>query len=129
MGNIDVTFQITEGELTRVEALHVEGNKTQTLATLAPKGLNLKAGEPYSQSRFNKDRSHIIARYLELGYPNATLKASLQPGPGDSHRVIVTFLIDEGPHVDVSKAELRGPESIPSSVWSSKTPVLKPESR
>ena len=77
--NVEVTFRITEGELTRVETLEVQGNKTAALAKLAPKGLNLKAGQPYSQSRLDKDRSQIIANYLELGYPNATFRWSVKP--------------------------------------------------
>ena len=106
--NVDVTFRISEGELTRVEALNVEGNKTQPLAKLAPKGLNLKAGQPYSQSRLDKDRSQIIASYLELGYPNATFRWSVKPVAGASHRVIVTYLIDEGPQVHISDVEFLG---------------------
>ena len=107
-GKIEVTLRITEGQLTSVQALNLEGNKTQTLATLAPKGLNLKAGQPYSQARLDKDRNQIIARYLELGYPNATLRWSAKPVGGDSHRVVVTFLIDEGPKVQISQVEFLG---------------------
>ncbi len=106
--NLDVAFQIKEGERTTVVALNLEGNKTQPLAKLAPKGLNLKAGQPYSQARLDKDRSQIIASYLELGYPNATLRWSVKPAGGDSHSVIVTFLIDEGPKVRIAAVEFIG---------------------
>lgn len=99
---IQVTFRIVEGPLTTVEALHLEGNKTQTLAALAPKGLNLQAGKPFSQARLDKDRNEIIAHYLELGYPNAALRWSVRPVAGNAHRVIVVFDIDEGPQVRIS---------------------------
>ena len=108
VNNVDVTFRIREGELTRVEALHITGNKTQPLATLAPKGLTLKAGQPYSQSRLNKDRGQIIAHYLDLGYPNATLRWSVKAAPHTSHRVIVTYVIDEGTQVHISDVAFVG---------------------
>jgi hypothetical protein len=106
--NVEVTFGITESERTNVETLNVEGNKTQTLAKLAPKGLNLKAGQPYSQARLDKDRSEIIANYLQLGYPNATFRWSVKPLPGASHRVAVTYFIDEGMQAHISDVVFLG---------------------
>ena len=82
--------------------------KPQPVAKLAPKGLNLKAGQPYSQSRLDKDRSQIIASYLELGYPNATFRWSVKPAGRRSHRVVVTYLIDEGTHVHISNVVFLG---------------------
>jgi outer membrane protein assembly factor BamA len=106
--NVEVTFRIREGELTRVDALNVIGNKTQPLEKLAPAGLNLKPGEPYSQARLTKDRSQIIAHYLDLGYPNATLLWSVNPVPAEPHRVVVTYDIDEGPQVHISDVAFVG---------------------
>lgn len=106
---ISVTFRIVEGPRTSVRALNLEGNKTQTVSTLAPRGLNLKPGKPFSQNLLNRDRSQIIARYLELGYPNATLKWSVTPaGSADAHSVDVTFFIDEGPQVHIANVEFIG---------------------
>jgi outer membrane protein insertion porin family len=105
---VDVTFRITEGELTRVETLDVEGNTSQTLARLAPDGLNLKPGQPYSQSRLDEDRNQIIATYLDLGYPNATLRSTVKPDAGGSQRVAVTYLIDEGTQARVSDVAFLG---------------------
>src|ERR1019366_6116762 len=98
---VEVPFRITEGALTQVQSLNVEGNKTQTLAKLAPKGLNLKPGQPYSQTRLDKDRSQIIATYLNLGYPNATLRSSIKKSRA-AHHVDVIYVIDEGSHVTIS---------------------------
>ena len=109
-GKVAVTFRISEGDLTRVETLEVQGNKTAALAKLAPKGLKLKAGQPYSQSRLDRDRSQIIAAYLELGYPNATFRWSVKPLPGTSHRVAVTYFIDEGTQARISDVVFLGNE-------------------
>ena len=106
--NIDVTFRIREGELTSVQTLEVVGNKTQPLEKLAPSGLNLKAGQPFSQALLDKDRSQILAHYLDLGYPNATLRWSVKPTAQASHRVLVTYLIDEGAHVEISDVAFVG---------------------
>ena len=106
--NVEVAFRVNEGDLTRVETLEVQGNKTVALAKLAPKGLKLKAGQPYSQTRLDRDRSQIIATYLELGYPNATFRWAVKPLAGSSHRVAVTYFIDEGTHAQISKVVFLG---------------------
>ena len=106
---ITVTFHIAEGQRTSVEALNLEGNTTQSLAALAPKGLRLRPGKPFSQALLDRDRSDILARYLQLGYPNTTLKWSVTPAVGgEYHRVRVTFFIDEGPQVNVGNVEYLG---------------------
>jgi outer membrane protein assembly factor BamA len=106
--DVNVTFRIREGAVTHVEALHVVGNKTQPLAKLAPSGLNLKDGQPYSQARLDQDRGQIIAHYLDLGYPNATLRWSVKAAPNASHSVIVTYVIDEGTQVHISDVAFVG---------------------
>jgi outer membrane protein assembly factor BamA len=108
--NLSVTFQITEGDLTRVARLEIVGNDAQPVAKIAPRGFYLKEGLPFSQSRLDKDRSAIVASYLDLGYPNAALRWSVKPAPGVAHGVIVTYQIDEGTHVQVSKVVFLGAE-------------------
>jgi len=100
---VDVTFDIKEGEQTIVEAFNVEGNRTQNVASLVPDGLEISQGLPYSQYKLDKDRNRIIASYLNLGYPAATFKSSVAPVGSDPHRVATTYLIDEGPQVHVSQ--------------------------
>ena len=75
---VDVNFKIAEGKPTLVESLKVEGNKTQTIAALAPDGLNLEQGQPYSRARLDKDRNQIVASYLNLGYLNANFKSTVR---------------------------------------------------
>jgi outer membrane protein assembly factor BamA len=106
--NLNVTFQIKEGELTRVEKLSVEGNDTQPLNKIAPCGFYLKEGLPFSQARLDKDRSEIIANYLKMGYPNAALRWSVDRAADAAHRVIVTFEIDEGPKVQIANVNFLG---------------------
>ncbi|MGH9356599.1 MAG: POTRA domain-containing protein, partial [Terriglobia bacterium] len=106
--NLYVTFEITEGPRTMVNALAVTGVKTQTLATLAPGGLALKPGKPFSPAAVGKDRNRIIASYLNLGYLNAAFRASVSPAPHQPHRVDATYVIEEGPQVRVRRVEILG---------------------
>ncbi|MGH9445534.1 MAG: POTRA domain-containing protein, partial [Terriglobia bacterium] len=94
---IHVTFQIAEGPQTVVDAVRIHGNKTESISTLAPYGLKLKAGEPYSQRAANQDRDSIMATYLKLGYLDATFRAELQNVPHRPHHVSVVYQIQEGP--------------------------------
>jgi len=101
--NIDVTFAINEGEQTIVDAFQVDGNTNQNLARLAPDGLQIERGKPYSQNKMDKDRNRIVATYLNLGYPNAAFKAAVSPTGGNAHRVAVAYSITEGPRVRVAQ--------------------------
>ncbi|MGH9398283.1 MAG: POTRA domain-containing protein [Terriglobia bacterium] len=105
---IEVTFQIAEGPQTIVNTLSVEGLKAESLATLAPHGLRLRPGQPYSPSEITHDRSRIVASYLNLGYLNASFQATVKPLSENSHRVDVTYLIHEGVQARISGVEILG---------------------
>ena len=65
-GNIEITYNIAEGQRDTVHDLIIEGNQTLTETQFAPDGLRLGPGKPYSQSLVEEDRNHILARYLAL---------------------------------------------------------------
>jgi outer membrane protein assembly factor BamA len=98
-GNIAVTFHVDEGPRDIVEALNINGNETLSLSQIAPKGLKVTEGQPYSQKLVDQDRTQIQAQYLRLGYPTATFRASAKPIDKDPHRLAVTYQIYEGPRV------------------------------
>jgi len=98
-GKINIAFQVTEGPLTTVRNLTIEGNNTVPETQLVPHGLNLGAGKPYSQELLAKDRSLIMAHYLTSGYLNAAFRASTKPVPGTPHQMDVVYQISEGPQV------------------------------
>lgn len=102
-GNVVVAFQVDEGPQDIVETLRVEGNKSVTLAQLAPHGLRLAPGRPYSQRNVNQDRNHIMASYLNLGFLTATFQETVAPEPKHPHQLIVTYQIYEGPEVSTAK--------------------------
>lgn len=106
---IYVTFNVDEGQQTTVEALYIQGNRTLGIGVLEPRGgFNLSPGLPFSSLRMKQDRNHIVAAYLNRGYPRMTLQSKINYLPTDKHKVQVTYLIDEGQQVRVSEVYIQG---------------------
>jgi outer membrane protein insertion porin family len=109
-GDVQVVFHVEEGARDFVDSLELQGNKSMTQAELAPKGLNLEAGKPYSSDLLNQDRDRILAHYLSHGFLNAVFRARIVPLKDDPHRVQVVYMIDEGPQVYTSVVVPEGAE-------------------
>jgi outer membrane protein insertion porin family len=107
-GNIEVTFHIQEGQQDKVEAMHVVGNNTMPTGKLAPGGLKLGPGQPYSQKLVDDDRNRILQTYLLNGYLNASFRASAKEIGKDKHHLDVTYNIEEGPRVQTAKVVMLG---------------------
>ena len=106
-GNIVVTFTVNEGQQDIVEALDIVGN-TVPVSQLAPHGLKLAPGQPYSQKRADDDRNEISANYLRSGFLNATFRELAAPVDNNNHHLRITYKINEGPHVITSAIETLG---------------------
>jgi len=117
-GNVVVTLFVHEGPLDIVDSLQVQGVQTVTLAQLAPKGLKLAPGKPYSEALLQKDRNQIMARYLALGYLTANFRAVAKPVQRDPHRLAVVYEIYEGPQVDTGRVIILGREHAKQSMIS-----------
>ncbi len=100
---LDVTFRVSEGEQTLVDSLQVVGNKTQALSVLAPDGLSLGPGRPYSRAKLDQDKSRVLATYLDRGYLNVDFNSTVKPVADNNHRVAVTYLINEGPQAHIGQ--------------------------
>jgi len=93
---LEVNFEITEGAQTLVGDVTVTGNDHVPHDQLtAPNGFKLRAGAPYSPRELSDDRNRIAANYLNLGYPNAEVKVSVQFHRGNPHQLDVTYAITE----------------------------------
>jgi outer membrane protein assembly factor BamA len=115
-GDVDVTFQVTEGPLEVVQDLKIEGNTTLSEAEFAPHGLNLGPGKPYSQDLVTKDRNQIMARYLTLGYLNAGFHSTAKAIAGDPNHVNVVYEISEGPQVKTATIITDGRQHTQQSI-------------
>jgi outer membrane protein assembly factor BamA len=106
---IDVTFQIDEGVRTLVANVAITGNQRLSTADLKPPaGFNVMSGMPFSPGKVSKERSQILAKYLQLGYLNAEVKTPITRHPEDPHRVDIAFVIDEHQQVRVKNVLLLG---------------------
>lgn len=101
-GNLLVTFRVNEGPQDIVEGLRIEGNQSLPESQMAPKGLKLAAGKPYSQNAANQDRNQILESYLNKGYLTATFRETARQLPGQPHRIEVVYKINEGPRVETA---------------------------
>jgi outer membrane protein insertion porin family len=101
-GNIIVRFRVDEGPQDIVAVRSMEGN-TVPENKLAPDGLKVTEGRPYSTKLVDEDRNQIMAQYLRFGYPNANFRATARPVGKDPHRLEVTYHIMEGPQVIIDR--------------------------
>jgi outer membrane protein assembly factor BamA len=93
---INVVFNIQEGTQTLVRNVDVIGNNSVPVEKLAtPVGLELRAGAPFSPRKLAEDRNRISANYLNRGFLNVEVRASVKRDAQDPHRVEVTYNIAE----------------------------------
>jgi outer membrane protein insertion porin family len=93
---LQVAFEIAEGPQTVVNGVSVAGNNNIPQDQLTPsKNFALHSGAPYSPRLLSEDRNRISATYLNRGYLNAEVKASVKRSVQDPHRVDVLYSITE----------------------------------
>jgi outer membrane protein insertion porin family len=102
---LQLAFQVEEGVRDVVESLQIEGNKSLGQQELAPKGMNLEPGKPYSTQLLTKDRDQIMATYLDKGFLNVTFKSKVEHTKDDPHHVHVLYQIEEGPQVHTASLD------------------------
>jgi outer membrane protein insertion porin family len=105
---LQLAFQVEEDVRDVVESLQLEGNKALTQQELAPKGMNLEPGKPYSTQLLTKDRDQIMATYLDKGFLNVTFKSKVEHTKDDPHHVHVVYEVEEGPQVHTASVESIG---------------------
>src|SRR5882724_7338119 len=115
-GNISVAFRVNEGQQDIVSALQVVGNDTVSISSLAPRGLQITEGRPYSAKKVDDDRNQIGAQYLRMGYLNSNFRATAHPQGKDPHRLEVTYTIAEGPKVIVDSVVTLGAKNTRQSL-------------
>lgn len=124
-GEIVARFVVQENQRDIVANLRLEGNQVP-VEKLAPKGLEIAAGEPYSAKRVDDDRNHVMAQYLRMGYPNADFRATASKVNNNPHRLDVTYHITEGPRVSIDSVITLGAQATRQSLID-RTVRLKPE--
>lgn len=108
--NLIITFEVTEGALTRVAGVEIKGNRIFTEQQLT-NVLTTVVGGPYSRSQARVDSDRILSVYTRQGYPNTRLEFSVieLPKKGDDEQVrLVYTLIDESEKVFINRIIING---------------------
>ncbi|HEY0432103.1 MAG TPA: POTRA domain-containing protein, partial [Pyrinomonadaceae bacterium] len=93
-----ITFQVTEGPLTRIAGVELRGNKIYTDKRLLDE-LKTVIGAPYSRSQARANGERMIALYARDGYVNAQMEYSVVEIPrkgGDEQVRLIYSLTNEG---------------------------------
>jgi outer membrane protein insertion porin family len=108
--NLIITFQVTEGPLTRIAGVEVKGNKIHTDQRLHQE-LRTVVGAPYSRSLARSDGDRVAALYAREGYVDARVDFSIVelPNKGDEEQVKLVYSIrDEGDKVFINQINING---------------------
>jgi outer membrane protein insertion porin family len=108
--NLIITFQVTEGPLTRIAGVEVKGNKIYTDERIR-RQLRTVIGAPYSRSQARIDGDRVAALYSRQGYVNARVDFSVieLPKKGDDEQVrLVYSILDEGEKVFINQIIING---------------------
>jgi outer membrane protein insertion porin family len=105
-GSVVVRMVIAEGPRALVGRVRTVGNATVTEATLL-RGLRLQQGQPYYRAQLVVDRESLQTKYLNLGYPGATVEASADFN-ADRTQVDPIFTVSEGPRILVGHVLIVG---------------------
>jgi outer membrane protein assembly factor BamA len=107
-GDLRLRFEVKEGPRDIVSSLQLEGNHAIGRAALAPKGLLLEAGKPYSPQLLNQDRNQITAAYLDQGFLTMVFSSHVTPVKGNPHRWDVVYTIEEGQRIYTTQVDQIG---------------------
>jgi len=108
--NLIITFQVTEGSLTRIAGVEVKGNKIYTDERIRQE-LRTVINAPYSRSVARTDADRVATLYSREGYWNARVDFSIVelPKKGDDEQVRLVYTIaDEGEKVFINQINING---------------------
>ncbi|HEX5884198.1 MAG TPA: BamA/TamA family outer membrane protein, partial [Pyrinomonadaceae bacterium] len=105
-----ITFQVTEGPLTRIAGVDVKGNKIYTDQRIHEE-LKTVVGAPYSRSQARADGDRVAALYAREGYVDTRIDFSIVelPRKGDEEQVRLVYAItNEGDKVFINQIIING---------------------
>ncbi|HET7287190.1 MAG TPA: BamA/TamA family outer membrane protein, partial [Pyrinomonadaceae bacterium] len=105
-----ITFEVTEGPLTRIAGVDVKGNKIYTDDRIR-RELRTVIGAPYSRSQARADGDRVATLYSREGYVNARVDFSVVelPKKGDEEQVRLVYAInDEGDKIFINQIIING---------------------
>jgi len=109
---VDVIFEIYEGDLAKVRAINIIGNKEfgdgrlrkemYTRQAGGPLGF-LKSNDTYDPDRLAADQQKLRAFYLTQGYADFRVVSALAELTPDRRDFVITYVVEEGPRYKFGK--------------------------
>ncbi len=108
-GGVSVVFIVLERPLiTDIEFLGINELNEQEISDALP----LKEDEVYSDKKVAESIQIIVAKYHEEGFFNAIVKVRKSKIDPKENTIEVTFMVDEGEEIKISKINLIGVRSV-----------------
>ncbi len=111
---VDVVFEIHEGDLAKVRAINILGNKSfpdgrlrkemYTRQAGGPLGF-LKSNDTYDPDRLAADQQKLRAFYLTQGYADFRVVQALAELTPDRRDFVITYVVEEGPRYHFGTVE------------------------
>lgn len=111
---VDVIFEIHEGDLAKVRAINILGNKAfpddrlrKEMYTRQAGGVLgfLKSNDTYDPDRLAADQQKLRAFYLTQGYADFRVVQALAELTPDRRDFVITYVVDEGPRYHFGTVE------------------------
>ena len=111
---VDVIFEIHEGDLAKVRAINIIGNKAFPAGRLRKEMFTRQAGGPlgflksndtYDPDRLAADQQKLRAFYLTQGYADFRVVQALAELTPDRRDFVITYVVDEGPRYKFGKID------------------------
>jgi translocation and assembly module TamA len=115
-GPVRVTFQVSEGQPTRVAGLSLIGLSPllRRSKMLDLKEGPLRPGEVFRHDRYLEFKNWILGWMAHRGYPHARLDGKVEVDR-DAHTADIRLIIDDGPLARFGKTEVTGLDDVPES--------------
>jgi outer membrane protein insertion porin family len=103
---VDVIFEIHEGDLSKIRAINILGNKTFSDERLRKEMFSRQAGgvlgflktnDTYDPDRLAADQQKLRAFYLTEGYADFRVVQALAELTPDRRDFVITYVVEEGP--------------------------------
>ncbi|MBY0353148.1 outer membrane protein assembly factor BamA [Candidatus Babeliales bacterium] len=104
--DVSITFNISEGDLFTVSSVSAHGDEVFSDDELKPY-IDIKEGEPFSQSKLIKTIGKLRELWGEKGYIFADVYPQVKPNE-DTKEVAIVFNVDRGKQMYVNRIEITG---------------------